>query len=60
MHRLFHHPNILHLVAYCLRERGAKHEAWLLLPFFKVRKTPGYGGVATESPTEGCVNSLAC
>ncbi|XP_023385513.1 serine/threonine-protein kinase 16 isoform X1 [Pteropus medius] len=35
MHRLFHHPNILHLVAYCLRERGTKHEAWLLLPFFK-------------------------
>uniref|UniRef100_A0A9L0S4B0 non-specific serine/threonine protein kinase n=1 Tax=Equus caballus TaxID=9796 RepID=A0A9L0S4B0_HORSE len=35
MHRLFHHPNILHLVAYCLKERGAKHEAWLLLPFFK-------------------------
>uniref|UniRef100_A0A8C9APV7 non-specific serine/threonine protein kinase n=1 Tax=Prolemur simus TaxID=1328070 RepID=A0A8C9APV7_PROSS len=43
MHRLFHHPNILRLVAYCLKERGAKHEAWLLLPFFKVRKTPGYG-----------------
>ncbi|KAL4688754.1 hypothetical protein H8959_005006 [Pygathrix nigripes] len=35
MHRLFNHPNILRLVAYCLRERGAKHEAWLLLPFFK-------------------------
>uniref|UniRef100_F7B0W4 Serine/threonine-protein kinase 16 n=1 Tax=Macaca mulatta TaxID=9544 RepID=F7B0W4_MACMU len=35
MHRLFSHPNILRLVAYCLRERGAKHEAWLLLPFFK-------------------------
>ncbi|MEJ1272053.1 serine/threonine kinase 16 [Cricetulus griseus] len=35
MHRLFHHPNILRLVAYCLKERGAKHEAWLLLPFFK-------------------------
>uniref|UniRef100_A0A4W2CRM3 non-specific serine/threonine protein kinase n=1 Tax=Bos indicus x Bos taurus TaxID=30522 RepID=A0A4W2CRM3_BOBOX len=35
MHRLFHHPNILRLVAYCLRERGTKHEAWLLLPFFK-------------------------
>lgn len=44
MHRLFHHPNILRLVAYCLRERGTKHEAWLLLPFFKVRKSPGYGG----------------
>lgn len=43
MHRLFHHPNILRLVAYCLRERDAKHEAWLLLPFFKVRNTPGYG-----------------
>nr|XP_023397084.1 serine/threonine-protein kinase 16 isoform X1 [Loxodonta africana]XP_023397089.1 serine/threonine-protein kinase 16 isoform X1 [Loxodonta africana] len=35
MHRLFHHPNILHLVAYCMRDRGSKHEAWLLLPFFK-------------------------
>ncbi|XP_021568463.1 serine/threonine-protein kinase 16 isoform X2 [Carlito syrichta] len=35
MHRLFNHPNILHLVAYCLKERGPKHEAWLLLPFFK-------------------------
>uniref|UniRef100_F7BGI1 Serine/threonine-protein kinase 16 n=1 Tax=Equus caballus TaxID=9796 RepID=F7BGI1_HORSE len=35
MHHLFHHPNILRLVAYCLKERGAKHEAWLLLPFFK-------------------------
>uniref|UniRef100_A0A2K6L1B1 non-specific serine/threonine protein kinase n=1 Tax=Rhinopithecus bieti TaxID=61621 RepID=A0A2K6L1B1_RHIBE len=35
MHRLFSHPNILRLVAYCLRERCAKHEAWLLLPFFK-------------------------
>ncbi|XP_042535167.1 serine/threonine-protein kinase 16 [Dipodomys spectabilis] len=35
MHRLFHHPNILHLMAYSLRERGAKYEAWLLLPFFK-------------------------
>ncbi|XP_004467827.1 serine/threonine-protein kinase 16 isoform X1 [Dasypus novemcinctus] len=35
MHRLFHHPNILRLVAYCLKERGPKHEAWLLLPFFK-------------------------
>ncbi|KAF6362266.1 serine/threonine kinase 16 [Rhinolophus ferrumequinum] len=34
-HRLFHHPNVLRLVAYCLRERGTKHEAWLLLPFFK-------------------------
>lgn len=44
MHRLFHHPNILRLVACCLRERGTKHEAWLLLPFFKVRKSPSYGG----------------
>uniref|UniRef100_A0A8C5YXL1 non-specific serine/threonine protein kinase n=1 Tax=Marmota marmota marmota TaxID=9994 RepID=A0A8C5YXL1_MARMA len=35
MHRLFHHPNILCLLAYCLRECGAKHEAWVLLPFFK-------------------------
>ncbi|XP_060049841.1 serine/threonine-protein kinase 16 isoform X2 [Erinaceus europaeus] len=35
MHRLFHHPNILPLMAYCLKERGTKHEAWLLLPFIK-------------------------
>lgn len=35
MHRLFQHPNILRLMAYSLKERGAKHEAWLLLPFFK-------------------------
>ncbi|XP_005395628.1 PREDICTED: serine/threonine-protein kinase 16 isoform X1 [Chinchilla lanigera] len=35
MHRLFHHPNILRLVAYCLKEWGTKHEAWLLLPFHK-------------------------
>ncbi|KAF5922555.1 hypothetical protein HPG69_017928 [Diceros bicornis minor] len=35
MHRLFYQPNILRLVAYCLKERGSKHEAWLLLPFFK-------------------------
>ncbi|XP_041489899.1 serine/threonine-protein kinase 16-like [Microtus oregoni] len=35
MHRLFQHPNIFRLVAYCLKERGAKQEAWLLLPFFK-------------------------
>lgn len=50
MHRLFHHPNILHLVAYCLRERGAKHEAWLLLPFFKVRKYPGSGMACAWAP----------
>ena len=49
MHHLFQHPNILHLVAYCLRERGSKHEAWLLLPFFKVRKAPGCGGPPTKS-----------
>lgn len=42
MHRLFQHPNILRLVAHCLKERGAKHEAWLLLPFFKVRKAGDY------------------
>uniref|UniRef100_A0A4X2JT23 non-specific serine/threonine protein kinase n=1 Tax=Vombatus ursinus TaxID=29139 RepID=A0A4X2JT23_VOMUR len=35
MHRLFQHPNILRLEAYCLTERGSKQEAWLLLPFFK-------------------------
>lgn len=44
MHRLFQHPNILRLMAYSLKERGAKHEAWLLLPFFKVRKTCGFRG----------------
>lgn len=51
MHRLFSHPNILHLVAYCLKERGSKHEAWLLLPYLKVRKSPGYGGLAPGPPT---------
>lgn len=56
MHQLFNHPNILRLVAYCLKERGTKHEAWLLLPYLKVRKSPGYGGVATEPPTKSCVN----
>lgn len=35
MHQLFNHPNILRLVAYCLKERGTKHEAWLLLPYLK-------------------------
>lgn len=53
MHRLFHHPNILRLVAYCLRERGTKHEAWLLLPFFKVRKSPGYGGGCNRATCQG-------
>lgn len=53
MHRLFHHPNILHLVAYCLRERGTKHEAWLLLPFFKVRKSHSYGGVCNRAIYQG-------
>ncbi|KAK1336662.1 hypothetical protein QTO34_002696 [Cnephaeus nilssonii] len=57
MHRLFNHPNILRLEAYCLKERGTKHEAWLLLPYLKVRKSPGYGGVATEPPTKSCVSS---
>lgn len=53
MHRLFHHPNILRLVAYCLRERGTKHEAWLLLPFFKVRKSPGNGGACNKAIYQG-------
>ncbi|XP_025979025.1 serine/threonine-protein kinase 16 isoform X1 [Dromaius novaehollandiae] len=33
MHGLFEHPNILRLEAHCLVEKGAKHEAWLLLPY---------------------------
>ncbi|XP_054031524.1 serine/threonine-protein kinase 16 isoform X2 [Dryobates pubescens] len=35
MHGLFDHPNILPLVAHCMVEKGAKHEAWLLLPYVK-------------------------
>ncbi|KFO09120.1 Serine/threonine-protein kinase 16, partial [Balearica regulorum gibbericeps] len=35
MHSLFDHPNILRLVAHCMVEKGAKHEAWLLLPYVK-------------------------
>ncbi|XP_065606529.1 serine/threonine-protein kinase 16 isoform X2 [Cyrtonyx montezumae] len=35
MHNLFQHPNILRLEAHCLVEKGAKHEAWLLLPYVK-------------------------
>lgn len=54
MHRLFQHPNILRLMAYSLKERGAKHEAWLLLPFFKVRKTCGFrGGCNSAQPHQG-------
>ncbi|NXS63264.1 STK16 kinase, partial [Brachypteracias leptosomus] len=37
MHGLFDHPNILPLVAHCMVEKGTKHEAWLLLPYVKVR-----------------------
>lgn len=37
MHGLFDHPNILRLVAHSIVEKGAKHEAWLLLPYVKVR-----------------------
>ncbi|XP_073401596.1 serine/threonine-protein kinase 16 isoform X2 [Dendrobates tinctorius] len=33
MHRLFSHPNILRLEAFCMMEKGPKWEAWLLLPF---------------------------
>ncbi|XP_076196888.1 serine/threonine-protein kinase 16 isoform X1 [Aptenodytes patagonicus] len=35
MHGLFDHPNILRLEAHCMVEKGAKHEAWLLLPYVK-------------------------
>ncbi|KAL8183010.1 UNVERIFIED_CONTAM: Serine/threonine-protein kinase 16 [Gekko kuhli] len=35
MHLLFDHPNILPLCAHAMVERGPKHEAWLLLPFYK-------------------------
>ncbi|NWH59715.1 STK16 kinase, partial [Geococcyx californianus] len=35
MHSLFDHPNILHLEANSMVEKGAKHEAWLLLPYVK-------------------------
>lgn len=41
MHGLFDHPNILRLVAHCMVEKGAKHEAWLLLPYVKVREVSG-------------------
>ncbi|NXD78736.1 STK16 kinase, partial [Halcyon senegalensis] len=41
MHGLFDHPNILPLVAHCMVEKGAKHEAWLLLPYVKVREVSG-------------------
>lgn len=40
MHSLFDHPNILRLVAHCMVEKGAKHEAWLLLPYVKVMGGP--------------------
>uniref|UniRef100_U3IS16 non-specific serine/threonine protein kinase n=1 Tax=Anas platyrhynchos platyrhynchos TaxID=8840 RepID=U3IS16_ANAPP len=33
MHGLLRHPNVLRLEAHCLLEKGAKHEAWLLLPY---------------------------
>ncbi|XP_073401594.1 serine/threonine-protein kinase 16 isoform X1 [Dendrobates tinctorius] len=35
MHRLFSHPNILRLEAFCMMEKGPKWEAWLLLPFVR-------------------------
>uniref|UniRef100_A0A8C6Z0F4 non-specific serine/threonine protein kinase n=1 Tax=Nothoprocta perdicaria TaxID=30464 RepID=A0A8C6Z0F4_NOTPE len=41
MHGLFEHPNILRLEAHCLVEKGAKHEAWLLLPYVQVRRAGG-------------------
>lgn len=40
MHGLFDHPNILRLVAHCIVEKGTKYEAWLLLPYVKVRGAP--------------------
>lgn len=46
MHGLFDHPNILRLEAHCMVEKGTKHEAWLLLPYVKVRGAP----VATPTP----------
>lgn len=48
MHGLFDHPNILRLVAHCMVEKGAKHEAWLLLPYVKVRG----GFLAASLPQE--------
>lgn len=35
MRGFFHHPNIVCLVDYSLREQGITHEAWLLVPLFK-------------------------
>ncbi|XP_048455229.1 serine/threonine-protein kinase 16 [Rhincodon typus] len=35
MHRMFNHPNILHLEAYCIMDKGPKCEGWLLLPYIK-------------------------
>uniref|UniRef100_A0A8D0H7I8 Serine/threonine-protein kinase 16 n=1 Tax=Sphenodon punctatus TaxID=8508 RepID=A0A8D0H7I8_SPHPU len=35
MHQLVEHPNVLPLCAHAMVEKGPKHEAWLLLPFFK-------------------------
>lgn len=38
MHGLLRHPNVLRLEAHCLLEKGAKHEAWLLLPYVQVSR----------------------
>ncbi|XP_006008957.1 serine/threonine-protein kinase 16 [Latimeria chalumnae] len=35
MHRVFDHPNILHLETHCIIEKGPKCEVWLLLPFVR-------------------------
>uniref|UniRef100_A0A8C6Z8B1 non-specific serine/threonine protein kinase n=1 Tax=Nothoprocta perdicaria TaxID=30464 RepID=A0A8C6Z8B1_NOTPE len=49
MHGLFEHPNILRLEAHCLVEKGAKHEAWLLLPY--VQRGGGAAGAGDLKPT---------
>ncbi|XP_072325371.1 serine/threonine-protein kinase 16 isoform X1 [Scyliorhinus torazame] len=35
MHQMFNHPNILHLEAYCIMDKGPKCEGWLLLPYIQ-------------------------
>uniref|UniRef100_A0A8V5G752 non-specific serine/threonine protein kinase n=1 Tax=Melopsittacus undulatus TaxID=13146 RepID=A0A8V5G752_MELUD len=50
MHGLFDHPNILRLVAHCMVEKGAKHEAWLLLPYVKVMGVRWNVALAVQNP----------
>ncbi|MGH0146774.1 UNVERIFIED_CONTAM: hypothetical protein FKN15_009046 [Acipenser sinensis] len=38
MHRLISHPNVLSLTAHTFVDKGAKCEAWLLLPFIRVSR----------------------